>query len=336
MYFTTSHRHFARWLWRVPSARALAMLLAASPAALLFAAAPPGARPGNGSIAVTTQPGGATIYIDGQPSGKTPGEVEGLGPGRYFVRMELAGYRPAELVVDLSSGQSYHSPTIELVSSSAPRRVEAAPPAPAPPPEPRHVASTPPPAPPPEPRHVPAVPAPPAPGAAPATPSPAPVAAATPIPVPVRAIPPPIVATPAPAPAATGGGDEAIQALVSAHLKAIEEGDIPNFLRLCAPKVDYYDEGILSHDGIRKIRQKQKDRWPVYDIANVRGLSVRGTNQEDLKRAAVTYDWSVSNPGTGKKASGTANDVIDFKQVGGQWLIVKTRQSVDRNKSRQQ
>ncbi|MGB8170873.1 MAG: hypothetical protein WCF18_25435, partial [Chthoniobacteraceae bacterium] len=131
-------------------------------------------------------------------------------------------------------------------------------------------------------------------------------------------------------PAPTGDADALIFDRVAAHLKSISSGDIDTYLRLCAAKVDLYDEGMQSRDAIRKSRQKLKERWPVYEITNVRDVAVRATDKPDVKRASVTYDWNVSNPKTGKRASGTANDLLDFKQIGGEWLIVKARQNVDR------
>ena len=293
------------------------LLLMTMPAAL-FAATPPGARSGSGKIALATQPPGATIFLDGQASGKTPGVVDGLAAGRYFVRLELDGYRPAELVVELSSGQSYQLPAIALISNAAPRPVET----------PRGsspaVAVT---------KPAPVVPATPVPASVRAIP------VATPVPMPAAPAPAPVTVAspPAPAPAAASGDeDEKIRALVAAHLKAIADGDIAAYLKLCAPKVDLYDEGVQGHETIRKTRQKLKERWPVYEITNVRDLTVRAADQPDVRRAAVTYDWNVSNPNTGKKANGTANDLVDFKQVGSEWLIVKTRQNVDRKQSRSQ
>jgi ketosteroid isomerase-like protein len=280
--------------------RAMNALLLLGTGSLIAASTIP--RTGNGRIAVGTLPGGATIYLDGQAAGKTPGEIEGLGPGRYFLRLELDGYRPAEIVVELSSGQNYQSPAIELVPVGAPvRQVEPPPPMPAATPAPV-VRATPPPMP-----------------------------AATPVPVPPpAATPPPPVAPAAAAPTSATADDETISRLVSAHLKAIADGDIETYLRLCAPKVELYDEGLQGHEFIRKSRQKLKDRWPVYEISNVRDFAVRATDRPDVRRAAVTYDWNVSNPKTGKKASGTASDLLDFRQTAGQWLIVKARQNVDR------
>jgi hypothetical protein len=282
--------------------RALAALVLSG--SLLVAA--PAGKAGAGRISIATQPPGATIYVDGQASGKAPAEIEGLGPGRYFVRAELDGYRAGEAVVEISSSQNAPSLALELISNSAPRRVEAAPVA-----TPR-----------------PATPVP-VPVATPAPATPAPVAAAppraTPAPAPVL---PPVV----PAPEAAGDSDDTILRLVAAHLKTISDGDIDAYLNLCAPKVDLYDEGMQSKDSIRHSRQKLKERWPVYEITNVRDVAVRPADQPGVKRAAVTYDWNVSNPKTGKRASGTASDLLDFKQTGGQWLIVKARQNVDRKK----
>lgn len=295
---------------KVP-ASVVATLLMAIPSANVLA------KSGSGKITVATQPPGATIYVDGQPSGKTPGTVEELGPGRYFVRVELDGFHPEEMVVELSNGQAFQAPPIDLTSKTTPRRIAPTAAAPAPPVVP-----------------------PSAPPVALATPAPAPVPRATPVPAapvpvaaPAPAPPPP--AAPAPAAVATGE-EETIQKLVTAHLKSIADGDIATYLRLCASKVDLYDEGVQGHDSIRKSRQKLKDRWPSYEIANVRDLSIRATDKPDTRRASVTYDWNVSNPKTGKQAKGTASDSIDFKKVGGEWLIVKMRQNVDRSKGRGQ
>jgi ketosteroid isomerase-like protein len=280
---------------------------------------------GGGRISVATQPPGAAVYVDGQLSGKTPAGIENLAPGRYFLRLELDGFRPADLVVELSSGQNYQTDPVELISNSAPARrpeLVAAPVAVS-----RPAPATPVPAPP-----APATPVPRAPVAAapaPATPNPAP-------PMPPPTTPPPrAVEVTAPTPTA-GGEDEAIQALVAAHLKSISDGDIDAYLRLCAPKVDLYDEGVQSQDTIRRSRQKLKERWPIYKITNVRDLSVHAADKSDVRRATVTYDWDVSNPKTGKTASGTARDLLDFKQTGGHWLIVKARQNVERRKKRGQ
>ncbi len=285
--------------------------LAVGLAGALLAAPPPGAKFGTGRITVSTQPAGASIYVDGHPYGKAPAAVEGIGPGRYFVRAELDGYRPSEAVVEMPSSQNSQAISLELISNSAPRRVEPAPPPVAPV----------------------AAPAP----ATPAPATPAPVRMATPIPVavaPPRATPPPVAPPPVTAPVVVA--DAVILDRVSAHLKSISDGDVDTYLRLCAAKVDLYDEGMQSQDSIRRSRQKLKERWPVYEISNVRDLAVRDTDRPEVKRAAVTYDWNVSNPKTGKKANGTASDFLDFKQIGGEWVIVKARQNVERKKSNTQ
>lgn len=286
-----------RFGWPVP----LCAALLAVPISL-HAGPPPGARPGTGKIGVTTQPAGAQVFLDGHPSGKAPTVVDGLGSGRYFLRVELQGYRPVESVIDLGNGENFQMPPIALTSNSAPAPVAAPPPPPAPV----------------VPRATP-IPV--------ATPAPAP--RATPVPV---ATPAPVPrAAPAPIPQASAEvEDDTIRELVAVHLQTIAEGDVTGFLRLLAPKVDLYDEGPRSQDTIRKARQKLKERWPNYVIANVRDLSVGPGDKPDVRRAKVTYDWNVSNPATGKKANGTANDIIDFKKTDGRWLIVKTRQNVDR------
>lgn len=287
------------------------IFVALAPSGSRVMAASAEGRSGPGRISVTTQPPGAVIYVDGQASGKSPKEIEGLRPGRYFVRAELDGYRPAEAVVEISSSEGAQSIAFQLTSSSAAR--------------PAPVAET---------RPVAPAPAPPTPVAPVrmATPIPAPsVAAATPLATPT---PRPAAVAPAPseAPAPATDSDETIRGLVAAHLKSISDGDIDAYLRLCAAKVDLYDEGMQSRESIRRSRQKLKERWPVYEISNIRDVVVRGTDQSEVKRAAVTYDWNVSNPKTGKKASGTANDLLDFKQIAGQWQMVKARQNVDRKK----
>jgi hypothetical protein len=271
---------------------------------------------GAGRIAVQTVPAGATVYVDGQPSGKSPAAVEGLAPGRYFVRVELDGFRAAELVVELAAGQRYQSPAIELVSSSAPApRLSETTVAPASPGLPAPVSKT------------------------PSTPVSPPAAIAA---IAARATPAP-VAPPAPvtapetapaAPSAEGGSSEetAVKSTVNDYLTAIADGNIGAYVELCAPSVEFYEDGTKTPAAIRKVRQQFKDRWPVYEIENVRDLSVKAADRPGTKRASVTYDWKVSNPKTGKKASGTATDQLDFREIKGKWLIVRARQVVDRGR----
>ncbi len=292
-----------------------------------------------GRIVVQTVPAGATVYLDGQPNGKSPAAIEGLAPGRYFVRVELTGYRPVDLLVDLASGQKYQSPTLELVSESAPAApAAAAPPRPAP-------TATPSPAPsavndrPLEAGGFPSsagsvVPVPPA-ALVRATPPPA--VAATPIPVAVVPAPPAVASAAPPAPAPAAGepptpADAAVQTAVNDYLNAIADGDVDGYVQLCAPAVEFYEDGTKTPAAIRKIRQQFKERWPVYKIENVRDGKIGAGDKPGVKRASVTYDWSVSNPKTGKKSSGTATDLLDFREMKGKWLLVRARQAVDRGR----
>jgi hypothetical protein len=268
---------------------------------------------GPGRIAVQTVPAGATVLLDGQPSGKSPVAIEGLSAGRYFVRVELDGFRPADVVVDLSSGQKYQSPPIELISVNAPPpKVEPA----APPIAPRPVAT------------------------------PAPVPAATPRPIEAVVAPPPApvptppapVTPPAPEPAATISPATAdpvettIRERVQTHLQTLVDGDVASYLEICAPTVDLYEEGAKNHAAIRKSREQLRGRWPSYEISNVRDLKILPPDRAGMRRASVAYDWNVSNPKTGKKASGSANDQLDFREVGGKWLLVRLRQNVERTR----
>jgi len=293
------------------TASALKTLVVGALSVFILCAAVTWAAGGTGRIAVQTAPAGANVFIDGQPSGKSPAALEGLAPGRYFVRVELDGYRPAELVVNLGAGQKYQSPALELISQSAPPPRAAAAPAPAAPPMP-------------------------APASAKPLESGFPAASDTVVTAkPPTAAP---VAPPAPAPApaapetAAGGDDAPVQAAVNDYLSAIADSDVDAYTQLCAPSVEFYEDGTKTPAAIRKIRQQFKDRWPVYKIENVRDGSVRAGDKPGVKRATVTYDWSVSNPKTGKSAKGTATDQLDFRETKGKWLIVRTRQVVDRGR----
>jgi hypothetical protein len=287
--------------------------------------APPERKSSSAQILINTQPAGATIYLDGQASGRSPAKLENLAPGTYHVRIDLDGYRPAELLVNLGFGESYSSGMIELSRAGD----AAPPPADVSPPPSRMIAT------------------------------PAPVPLATPVPRLVTTPPPRPPATPAPRRPATPAPslipdaplfparleeatapsaeaeDGAIRDLVSAHLKAISDGDLQAYVGLFAPKADYYDEGVQTPAGIRKSRGKLNERWPVYEISNVREVLVRATGDPAVRRVAFTYDWKVSNPAKGRKGGGTANDIFDVRKIDGQWLIVKARQNVEREKKSQ-
>jgi len=281
---------------------------------------------GAGRIAIQTAPAGATVYLDGQPNGKSPAAIEGLAPGRYFVRVELDGYRPAEIVVELGSGQRYQSPALELIPEGEPlpRPVAAA-----------QAPAIPTPAPPP--RATPAPPAAPIAKTPEAGLPPPPAASVTPVPAPSTTQSGPATTTP-PAPAAdpaaapTSDDDAAVQVVVNDYLNAIADSDVEAYVKLCAPSVEFYEDGTKTPTAIRKIRQQFHERWPVYKIDNVRDGRIRPGDKPGVKRASVTYDWTVSNPKTGKKASGTATDQLDFRESKGKWLLVRTRQVVDRSR----
>ena len=54
-------------------------------------------------LRVMSEPPEAEVFIDGKPAGKTPLILDDLPSGRKRVRIERAGYRPEETVLDLTS-----------------------------------------------------------------------------------------------------------------------------------------------------------------------------------------------------------------------------------------
>jgi len=68
---------------------------------------PGAAKLGPAALTVTSHPAGAAIYVAGEPTGMTtPATLANIAPGRIAIRLELAGYPPAETAVELAPGAS--------------------------------------------------------------------------------------------------------------------------------------------------------------------------------------------------------------------------------------
>ena len=60
-----------------------------------------------GSIIVNSSPSGAKVIVDGKDTGwKTPCTINDLGAGSHRIRIEKAGYRPADLTRNIRAGQT--------------------------------------------------------------------------------------------------------------------------------------------------------------------------------------------------------------------------------------
>lgn len=62
-------------------------------------------RKAKGSLSVSSSPGYAELWVDGVFRGVTPTSVDGLTPGRHYVRLVRDGYRTAGSVVVVTSGK---------------------------------------------------------------------------------------------------------------------------------------------------------------------------------------------------------------------------------------
>ena len=63
-------------------------------------------RPFTGSIVIEADERGAVVKVDGKPSGFTPAVIQGVAVGRRRVRVELRGYTPVEIEVDVHPDRS--------------------------------------------------------------------------------------------------------------------------------------------------------------------------------------------------------------------------------------
>ncbi|KAF1078665.1 PEGA domain-containing protein [Methanogenium sp. MK-MG] len=62
---------------------------------------------GTGKLALSTSPPGAEIRIDGSISDRmTPATITGIPAGTHTIRLQLAGYAPAEATVTVTAGQT--------------------------------------------------------------------------------------------------------------------------------------------------------------------------------------------------------------------------------------
>ncbi len=161
------------------------------------------------------------------------------------------------------------------------------------------------------------------------TPPPLALPRSTPPPTPPSLFDSPPTATPPPPaeirPVATADA-ETPEAVVKNYVQALMNADPAPYLQLCAPRVDFFDEGVQNHERIRRDRKSLTARWPVYQVQNVRDISVEDTANPETKRLAFTYDWEVSNPAKKLTRSGAAHDILDLHKSSGHWLITKMRQ----------
>jgi serine/threonine protein kinase len=67
-----------------------------------------------GTFSVSSDPVGATIFANNQSLGQTPLQGRELGPGKYEIRIEKDGHRPARRLIELAAGQRIDLGKVEL------------------------------------------------------------------------------------------------------------------------------------------------------------------------------------------------------------------------------
>ncbi len=140
---------------------------------------------------------------------------------------------------------------------------------------------------------------------------------ATPTPIPV---PPTRQSTPTP------NDDPGIRQLVTSYQKALESPDVANFVSLCAPQVDFFDEGVKTPEAIRKSRLGFMKLWSEYHVSNLRGITIKDGADSVSKRISFTYEYRALYRGKGDAKSGTVTDTLDVRMIDGRWLLTKLRQ----------
>jgi serine/threonine protein kinase len=96
-----------------PSERSTSALVPAQSPALIPTPAPTSAGVPVGTALINTSPSGATITLDNKQL-LSPATFARLKPGRYTVRVELAGYETAEQQVDVKESEATELETITL------------------------------------------------------------------------------------------------------------------------------------------------------------------------------------------------------------------------------
>lgn len=83
-----------------------------------------------GKLALSTSPPGAEITIDGSPAGRmTPATISAIPAGTHTIRLQLAGYAPAEATVTVTAGKTT-TLSLPLAAGSAATPVPTKSPAP--------------------------------------------------------------------------------------------------------------------------------------------------------------------------------------------------------------
>ena len=124
----------------------------------------------------------------------------------------------------------------------------------------------------------------------------------------------------------TPNDDPALKQLVTSYQRALESPDVANFVSLCAPQVDFTDEGVKTPDAIRKSRLGFMKDWTDYRVSNLRNITIKDGADSVSKRISFTYEYRTLFRGKGDAKSGTVTDTLDVRLIDGRWLMTKLRQ----------
>jgi serine/threonine protein kinase len=100
------------------AARESAAAEKANAAAAAQSASAPASKPelASGRILVNTIPSGATVHLDGRENGTSPLVLDAVAAGLRRLRVNLPGYEPVELMVEVTGDQTSHPGTVHLVA----------------------------------------------------------------------------------------------------------------------------------------------------------------------------------------------------------------------------
>jgi uncharacterized caspase-like protein len=148
-----------------------------------------------------------------------------------------------------------------------------------------------------------------------------------------RELPAPVPASthapaPAPTPAPVMRPSPDIKAFVNAYIATFNRGSIPEILSLYADRVDYFGQGVVGLDFIRKDKQGYYQSWPQVEHRLNGDITITDTREADVKKVTFPISFSVRNPNRGTAVVGNATNTFIIRLTRGTWKIIDEKQQV--------
>jgi hypothetical protein len=142
-----------------------------------------------------------------------------------------------------------------------------------------------------------------------------------------------VTSSSAPAPSNTDGSDAS--GIADKIVQAFSAGDVETLSSLYADTVDYLDSGRISRSAVQDQLQQYFERWPVRQWTITNPVKVESLGAS-VQRVTFSASYDVSNPQTGRRASGTAKETLMLAaDSSGAMKIISQHEQTSKKPSRE-